>query len=114
MSMSRNSLRGSSFNRSAHRNLGYKRTTPSLVACRFYSSRWKDKVRQINLAEQIAEEISENKKVLYLALEYNIRMAQAGLTGLPNHQIHLILEGEINRMGQGGERELEDLYYTTI
>ena len=56
------------------------------------------------------EEISENRKVLYLALEYNIRMAQGRFDRFtPNHQIHLILEGEINRIGQGGERELKDL-----
>ena len=70
----------------------------------------KTKSGKSTLAEQIAEEISENKKVLYLALEYNIRMAQGRFDRFtPNHQIRLVLEGEINRMGQGGERELEDL-----
>lgn len=29
----------------------------------------------------------------------------------PNHQIRLVLEGELNRMGQGGEQELEDLLF---
>ena len=70
----------------------------------------KTKSGKSTLAEQIAEEISENRKVLYLALEYNIRMAQGRFDRFtPNHGIHLILEGEINRIGQGGERELEDL-----
>ena len=74
----------------------------------------KTKSGKSTLAEQIAEEISENKKVLYLALEYNIRMAQGRFDRFtPNHQIRLVLEGEINRMGQGGERELNELltYY---
>ena len=72
----------------------------------------KTKSGKSTLAEQIAEEISENKKVLYLALEYNKRMAQGRFERFtPKHQIHLVLEGEMNRMGKGGEQELEDLLF---
>ena len=63
-------------------------------------------------AEQIAEEISENKKVLYLALEYNKRMAQGRFERFtPKHQVHLVLEGQMNRMGQDGEQELDQLLF---
>jgi len=72
----------------------------------------KTKSGKSTLAEQIAEEISENEKVLYLALEYNKRMAQARFKRFTEkHQIHLVLEGEMNRMGKGGEKELEDLLF---
>ena len=72
----------------------------------------KTKSGKSTLAEQIAEEISENKKVLYLALEYNKRMAQGRFKGFTEkHQIHLVLEGEMNRMGNGGEKELEALLF---
>ena len=63
-------------------------------------------------AEQIAEEISENKKVLYLALEYNKRMAQGRFERFtPKHQVYLVLEGQMNRMGQDGEQELDQLLF---
>ena len=72
----------------------------------------KTKSGKSTLAEQIAEEISENKKVLYLALEYNKRMAQGRFKRFTTkHQIHLVLEGEMNRMGNGGEKELEALLF---
>ena len=72
----------------------------------------KTKSGKSTLAEQIAEEISENKKVLYLALEYNKRMAQGRFKRFtPKHQIHLVLEGEMNRIGNGGEQELENLLF---
>ena len=72
----------------------------------------KTKSGKSTLAEQIAEEISEDKKVLYLALEYNQRMAQGRFERFtPKHQIRLVLEGELSRMGQGGEQELEDLLF---
>lgn len=73
----------------------------------------KTKSGKSTLAEQIAEEISLDKKVLYLALEYNKRMAQGRFDRFtPNHQVHLVLEGEINRMGKGGESELDELILT--
>ena len=51
-----------------------------------------------------------NKKVLYLALEYNKRMVQGRFERFtPRHQVYLVLEGQMNRMGQGGEQELKDL-----
>jgi len=72
----------------------------------------KTKSGKSTLAEQIAEEISENKKVLYLALEYNKRMAQGRFNRFTEkHQIHLVLEGEMNRIGKGGEKELEALLF---
>ena len=72
----------------------------------------KTKSGKSTLAEQIAEEISENKKVLYLALEYNKRMAQGRFKRFTEkHQIHLVLEGEMNRIGNDGEKELEALLF---
>ena len=54
----------------------------------------KTKSGKSTLAEQIAEEISEDEKVVYLALEYNQRMAQGRFERFtPKHQIHLVLEG---------------------
>lgn len=73
----------------------------------------KTKSGKSTLAEQIAEEFSIERKVLYLALEYNTRMAQGRFKRFTEmHQIHIVLEGEINPMGKGGERELEDLLLT--
>lgn len=70
----------------------------------------KTKSGKSTLAEQIAEEISEDEKVVYLALEYNQRMAQGRFERFtPKHQIHLVLEGEMKRMGQGGEKDLKSL-----
>jgi len=72
----------------------------------------KSKSGKSTLAEQIAEELSLYKKVLYLALEYNKRTAQIRFDRFtPDHQIHIVLEGELNRMGKGGETELDDLIY---
>jgi len=72
----------------------------------------KTKSGKSTLAEQIAEEISASSKVLYLALEYNKRMAQGRFDRFsPEHQIHIILEGEIKRMGNGGEEQLEELLF---
>lgn len=72
----------------------------------------KSKSGKSTLAEQIAEELSLYKKVLYLALEYNKRTAQIRFDRFtPDHKIHIVLEGELNRMGKGGETELDDLIY---
>ena len=72
----------------------------------------KSKSGKSTLAEQIAEELSLYKKVLYLALEYNKRTAQIRFDRFtPEHQIHIVLEGELNRMGKGGETKLDDLIY---
>jgi hypothetical protein len=73
----------------------------------------KTKSGKSTLAEQIAEEVSTEKRVLYLALEYNKRMAKGRFERFnESHQIHLVLEGEIDRIGQGGEKGLEDLLLT--
>lgn len=70
----------------------------------------KSKSGKSALAEQIAEQLSLDKKVLYLALEYNKRTAQARFHRFtPDHNVHIVLEGELKRMGQGGEKELEEL-----
>ena len=72
----------------------------------------KSKSGKSTLAEQIAEELSTSKKVLYLALEYNKRTAQARFKRFTaEHKVHLIIEGELNRMGHGGEKELEELLF---
>ena len=60
----------------------------------------KTKAGKSTFAEQIAEEVSIKKKVLYLALEYNVRTAQARFSRFSNvHQIHIVIEGQINRIG---------------
>ena len=70
----------------------------------------KPKSGKSTLAEQIAADISIEKSVLYLALEYNLRMAQGRFSGFTEqHRVHLVLEGELNGIGQGGERDLEGL-----
>lgn len=72
----------------------------------------KSKSGKSTLAEQIAWELSTDKRVLYLALEYNKRTAQARFKRFTaQHALHLVLEGELNRMGQGGEKELEELLF---
>ena len=71
----------------------------------------KSKSGKSTLAEQIAEELSLYKKVLYLALEYNKRTAQIGLIVLHRNIKFIVLEGELNRMGKGGETDLDDLIY---
>jgi len=73
----------------------------------------KPKSGKSTLAEQIAADISIEKSVLYLALEYNLRMAQGRFSEFTEkHRVHLVLEGELNGIGQGGERELEELIRT--
>ena len=70
----------------------------------------KPKSGKSTLAEQIAADISIEKSVLYLALEYNLRMAQARFSEFTDqHRVHLVLEGELNGIGQGGEHDLEGL-----
>ena len=68
----------------------------------------KPKSGKSTLAEQIAADISLEKSVLYLALEYNPRMAQGRFSEFTEkHRVHLVLEGELKGFGQGGERDLE-------
>ena len=70
----------------------------------------KTKAGKSTLAEQIAEEISREKRVLYLALEYNKRVAKGRFERFTNeHQVHIALEGQMNRMGQGGEKQFDEL-----
>ena len=70
----------------------------------------KTKAGKSTLAEQIAEEISREKRVLYLALEYNKRVAKGRFERFTNeHQVHIVLEGQMNRMGQGGEKQFDEL-----
>ena len=74
----------------------------------------KSKSGKSTLAEQIAEELSLSRRVLYLALEYNKRSAQARFDRFtPHHHIQIVLEGELKRMGKGGEKELDDLIYAS-
>ena len=47
----------------------------------------KAKAGKSTVAEQIASEVSRDHKVCYLALEYNVRTAQARLNNFENHQI---------------------------
>ena len=70
----------------------------------------KSKSGKSTLAEQIVSEISLKYSVLYLALEYNIRMAQSRFSNFTSeHNVHLVLEGQIERMGRGGEEQLTRL-----
>ena len=70
----------------------------------------KAKVGKSTLAEQIAEEVSLNSSVLYLALEYNERMVQQRFARFQKqHRLHMVCEGQMKRMGAGGEAEFEDL-----
>ena len=70
----------------------------------------KTKAGKSTLEEQIAEEISREKWVLYLALEYNKRVAKGRFERFTNeHQVHIVLEGQMNRMGQGGEKQVDEL-----
>ena len=70
----------------------------------------KTKSGKSTLAEQIAADISITENVLYLALEYNLRMAQGRFASFSSaNKVHIVLEGEINRIGKGGERQLENL-----
>ena len=70
----------------------------------------KTKSGKSTLAEQIAADISITENVLYLALEYNLRMAQGRFAKFSSaNKVHIVLEGEINRIGKGGERQLENL-----
>ena len=70
----------------------------------------KAKVGKSTLAEQIAEEVSLKSAVLYLALEYNERMVQQRFARFQKqHRLHMVCEGQMKRMGAGGEAEFEDL-----
>ena len=70
----------------------------------------KTKSGKSTLAEQIAEEVSFDKRVLFCALEYNERVARARFSRFSEiHKIHIVLEGEIGRMDQGGKAQFENL-----
>ena len=72
----------------------------------------KSKAGKSTFAEQIAEEVSVEKKVLYLALEYNERMAQGRFHRFTEmHQVHIVVEGQMERMGKGGEDQFDDLLF---
>ena len=59
---------------------------------------------------QIAEGISIRKRVLYLALEYNKRVAKGRLERFTlENQIHIVLESQIARIDQGDEEQLKNL-----
>ena len=63
-------------------------------------------------AEKIAEEVSLEKKVLYLVLEYNERMAQERFHRFTEmHQVHIVFEGQMERIGKGGEDQFDDLLF---
>lgn len=72
----------------------------------------KTKAGKSTFAEQIAEEVSLEKRVLYLALEYNERMAQGRFERFnENHQLHIVVEGQMDRMGKGGAEQFEELLW---
>lgn len=72
----------------------------------------KTKAGKSTFAEQIAEEVSLEKRVLYLALEYNERMAQGRFQHFnASHQIYIVVEGQMKRMGKGGEDQFDELLW---
>ena len=72
----------------------------------------KTKAGKSTFSEQIAEEVSLEKKVLYLALEYNECMAQGRFQRFnEKHQVHIVVEGQMKRMGKGGEDQFDDLLF---
>ena len=72
----------------------------------------KTKAGKSTFAKQIAEEVSLENRVLYLALEYNERMAQGRFQRFnANHQVHVVVEGQMDRMGKGGEDHFDDLIF---
>ena len=72
----------------------------------------KTKAGKSTFAKQIAEEVSLENRVLYLALEYNERMAQGRFQRFDaNHQVHIVVEGQMDRMGKGGEDHFDDLIF---
>ena len=74
----------------------------------------KTKAGKSTFAEQIAEAVSLEKKVLYLALEYNERIAQDRFQHFnANHQVHIVVEGQMDRMGKSGEDQFDDLFFNT-
>ena len=63
------------------------------------------KAGKSTLAEQIAFDVSLDNPVLFLALEYNLPTVQARFERFgPSNDIHMIMEGEIKRFGEGGEK----------
>lgn len=67
------------------------------------------KVGKSTLAEQIALEVSEQRNVIYLALEYSIPVAQSRFSRFKNHPVFILLDGDLKRFGKGGENQLEQL-----
>ena len=67
------------------------------------------KVGKSTLAEQIALEVSEENNVIYLALEYSIPVAQSRFSRFRNKSVFILLDGDLNRFGKGGENQLKTL-----
>ena len=71
------------------------------------------KAGKSTLAEQIAFDVSLDNPVLFLALEYNLPTVKARFERFgPSNDIHMIMEGEIKRFGEGGEKDFSDLLTT--
>ena len=67
------------------------------------------KVGKSTLAEQIALEVSEQRNVIYLALEYSIPVAQSRFSRFGNKPVFILLDGDLKRFGKGGKNQLEQL-----
>ena len=67
------------------------------------------KVGKSTLAEQIAFEVSKQGTVIYLALEYNLPMAKARFARFHDSPVLILLDGDLNRFGKGGEKQLKEL-----
>jgi len=71
------------------------------------------KAGKSTLAEQIAFDVSLENPVLFMALEYNLRTVKARFERFgPSNDIHMIMEGEIKRFGEGGEKDFLELLKT--
>jgi RecA-family ATPase len=70
----------------------------------------KAKAGKSTVAEQIASEVSKDHKVCYLALEYNVRTAQARFNNFENlDNVHTVIEGQVAKFGKGAEEGLKDM-----
>lgn len=70
----------------------------------------KSKAGKSTFAEQIAEEVSQERRVLYLALEYNKRTAQGRFARFTaENRVFIVVEGQMDRMGNGGNEQLDEI-----
>ena len=68
------------------------------------------KIGKSFLSEQLAWDLSKKLPVLYLALEYQGAIAKQRFAKFTReHRLHIVLGFEINRFGEGGEKQMNTL-----